>query len=253
MIEEKNDNRLLEPQIKSLLLNHLIKKKIISSSDTIFNEFTVDGASRRVDLAITKGKELWGFEIKSEADSLVRLKGQVDIYSKYFDKVFVVVASKHSNSASLIISESVALWEIKDNRIIVKQKGRKKLIKNTDSFIDMMSVSDLNKAVNKSGLKALSKRRKDLITCLSKVSCGFLRDAAFKAITQRYELSSKIFFNQVIGRDITPSDIQLLSRFKLHNLKPSIPSNNINDIVNVLNAIGLDNTTMNELQRSNVY
>ena len=252
MIEEKNEIRLLEPQIKSLLLNHLIKKKILSSSDTVFNEFTVDGASRRVDLAITKGKELWGFEIKSEADSLSRLKGQVDIYSKYFDKVFVVVASKHSSSASLIISEAVALWEIRDNRIIVKQKGRKRLIKNTNSFIDMMSVSDLNKAVNKSGLKALSKRRKDLITCLSEVSYSFLRESAFKAVTQRYELSSKIFFNEVTGRDIIPSDIQLLSRFKLHNLKPSIPTNNIDDIVKVLNTIGLDNTSINELQKPNL-
>ncbi len=256
MTEEETSERLLEPEIKSLVLNFLITKGFLTSSDTVFNELTIDGASRRVDLAITKGKELWGFEIKSEADSLTRLNGQVDIYSKYFDKVFVVVASKHVNSALSMIPTSVALWEIKENRIILKQKGRKKLIKNSDSFINMMSVSDLSKAVNRNGLKPLSKRRKDLISCLSQVNYSLLRDAAFKAITQRHKLSSKMFFDQIVGRGVTPNDINLLSRFKLHNLKPLVTTDSIEDIVHtlnvLLNALGNEAGDVDTL-RSNVY
>ncbi|MGX9463055.1 sce7726 family protein [Shewanella sp. A14] len=240
MIEEDINRRVLEPEIKSMVLNFLISNGFISSLDTVFNEFTVDGASRRVDLAITKGKELWGFEIKSEADSLTRLKGQIDIYSQFFDKVFVVVASKHVGAVLSMIPTSVALWEIQRNKIIVKQKGRKKLIKNPNSFIDMMSVSDLSKVVNRIGIKSQSKRRQDLISCLSKVNHSLLRDAAFKALTQRYQLSSKMFFDQVIGRKITPNDINLLSRFKLHNMKPTIIPDSVDDIVHALNAIGLD-------------
>jgi hypothetical protein len=241
---DKNNGRLLEPEIKSMLINHLIEKGIVGVSDTIFSELTVDNASRRVDLAISKGKELWAFEIKSEADTLTRLEGQVNIYSKFFDKVFVVVAKKHVESALSIIPTSVALWEIKESRIVVKQKGRKKLIKNPESFIDMMSVSDLAKVVSKSGLKSPSKRRQDLVRSITKVNSSLLREAAFEAITQRYNLSSKMFFEQVMNRKVTPYDISLLSRFKFQGSQTLPLTDDIEDIICSLNAIGVDGERM---------
>ncbi|EPJ45199.1 MAG: hypothetical protein OFPII_29200 [Osedax symbiont Rs1] len=231
--------RLLEPEIKSLVLNYLLDKNILTPSNTVFSEFTVGNATRRVDLVITKGKELWAFEIKSEADSLKRLKGQVDIYSKYFDKVFVIVAKKHVNSALSIIPKTVALWEIKENSVVVRQKGRKKLITNPDSFIDMMGVSDLSKVVNRNKLKTLSKRRKDLISSLENVNFRLLRAAAFEAITQRHQLSSKMFFDQIMSRSVTPNDIALLSRFKVQNSKPVI-GDDIDDIIYGLNFMSTD-------------
>ncbi|MBU3824936.1 MAG: sce7726 family protein [Candidatus Oceanisphaera merdipullorum] len=239
-MEKANAERLLETEIKSLVLTHLITKGILTSTDTIFNEFTVDNASRRVDLAITKGNELWAFEIKSEADTLVRLKGQIETYSKYFDKVFVIVASKHTESALKFVSKSIALWEINGKELIIKQKGQKKLIRNPSSFIDMMNIPDLVKVANNNGLKLKSKRREDLVNVLIKINASILRKAALKAIINKYHFSSKVFFDRVIDRTITSDDISLLSRFKIQNKKSLIEADNIDDIINSINKIVFD-------------
>jgi len=232
--------KLLEPDIKSIVLNHLIEKEILTCSDTVFSEFTVDSASRRVDLAIAKEGELWAFEIKSEADSLARLKGQADIYLKYFDKVFVVVAQKHIQSALEMLPTSIALWGIKGKSVIIKRRGRKKIIKDPRIFINMMGVSDLIKASNRSGVKSESKRREDLVRSLDKISYKALREAAFEAITQKYKLSSDDFFEKIKGRDVRSGDIKLLSRFKPVSVIEPANSDRIEDIISALNSIRID-------------
>ncbi|WP_423201806.1 sce7726 family protein [Edaphobacter modestus] len=48
----------------------------------------------RVDLAVVNGT-IHGYEIKSELDTLVRLKSQAEIYSKTLEFVTIVAASSH--------------------------------------------------------------------------------------------------------------------------------------------------------------
>ncbi len=48
----------------------------------------------RVDLAVVNGS-LHGYEIKSDRDSLDRLAGQADVYSKVLDQVTLVVGERH--------------------------------------------------------------------------------------------------------------------------------------------------------------
>ena len=228
-------DKFLEPEIKSLIINHLIRKGVLSESDIVLSEFTVGNAARRVDLAILKGNETWAFEIKSASDSLARLQGQIDIYMKYFDKVFVVVAKKHVESALELIPSSVALWEIRNNSVVIKQKGKKCLIKRPESFIDMMGVPELIKIVNSKGLKTASKRRKDLTkVVLNEADVSLLRKVAFETITKRFELPSKMFFNKVTGRDVTPYDLSLLSRYKSQGVDSPA---NIEEIISRLDTI----------------
>lgn len=59
----------------------------------------------RVDLAVVNGS-LHGYEIKSECDTLERLPGQRDVYSRALDFVTIVTSTKHAKK----IRDSVPRW-----------------------------------------------------------------------------------------------------------------------------------------------
>jgi len=59
----------------------------------------------RVDIAVINGK-LHGFEIKSEADTLARLDGQVSAYNQIFDTMTIICGENHLDS----IKEIVPHW-----------------------------------------------------------------------------------------------------------------------------------------------
>lgn len=86
---------LYDKDIRKLLLDELK-----NNNSRIVEEYDI--GYRRADVVeIYKNKTVC-YEIKSDKDSLIRLSGQIDEYSKFFDEVYVVVGSKYSD-----ISESI--------------------------------------------------------------------------------------------------------------------------------------------------
>ena len=63
-------------------------------STGLIQELKMPRPSARIDLAVVNG-ELAGFEIKSDADTLKRLRMQVPAFSRFFDRVSVVTTRKH--------------------------------------------------------------------------------------------------------------------------------------------------------------
>jgi hypothetical protein len=59
----------------------------------------------RVDIAVVNGS-IHGYEIKSERDTLARLPGQIDVYSRALDFVTIVTAPAHADK----VSRSVPAW-----------------------------------------------------------------------------------------------------------------------------------------------
>ncbi|MFN1552095.1 sce7726 family protein [Vibrio natriegens] len=220
----------LEIDIKSLVLNYLIEKQIVSSEDLIVNEFTYGSFSRRVDLAFIKNNEIYGIEIKSEFDTLNRLDGQVKEYLKVFDKVIVVAATKHLEHALDLLPESVALWEFNGERLKVLRRGKKVKIRDKETFIDLMRVADLVKVSNGFGLRYEAKSRYELSKVVSNLPATKLRDAAFKALFHRYSDGVCLFFNRVKHRRVENSDLTILSL----NKKDSA-SRELSDILKDLN------------------
>jgi len=53
----------------------------------------------RIDIAVING-ELAGYELKSDCDTLERLPFQASLYSRVFDRVVLVVGSRHAQKAS---------------------------------------------------------------------------------------------------------------------------------------------------------
>lgn len=60
----------------------------------VIPEFTIPNESARADIAVVNGI-MHGYELKSDLDSLYRLKGQANSYSKVFDKITLVVGKSH--------------------------------------------------------------------------------------------------------------------------------------------------------------
>lgn len=70
----------------------------------IVEEMGIWSGSVRIDVAVING-ELSGFELKSDRDTLERLPAQSDLYSKVFDKLTLVVGSRHATKARACIPE----------------------------------------------------------------------------------------------------------------------------------------------------
>jgi hypothetical protein len=70
----------------------------------ILDELGVCCGRVRADMAVVNG-ELKGFEIKSDQDTLFRLRSQASLYCRVFDTVSIVVASKHLKEARKIVPD----------------------------------------------------------------------------------------------------------------------------------------------------
>jgi hypothetical protein len=84
---------LREPAIRAGLRSVALGRAADSSARVI-EEFWIPRSNARADLAVV-GSSLEGYEIKSAADSLRRLPGQVSAFSRVFDRCTAVIASKH--------------------------------------------------------------------------------------------------------------------------------------------------------------
>jgi hypothetical protein len=71
-------------------------------SALILDELGVCCGRVRADMAVVNG-ELKGFEIKSDQDTLLRLRSQASFYGRVFDTISIVVAGKHMKKVRKIV------------------------------------------------------------------------------------------------------------------------------------------------------
>lgn len=208
------NKRLLEPDIKAMVLNHLISKERITPNTSIINEFTIGNYSRRVDLAIVNEKHLVAFEIKSEADTLNRLSGQTNKYLEYFDKVIIVAATKHIKKIVETVPKNVAVWEVINKQIKIRQRGKIVPIVNRARLIDLMKANELLKLSHRLNLTPVSKKRASLVSAVLKASVPELREASLRCLKDRYYNTSSLLFKKIEGNQVFPEDIDLLSPYR---------------------------------------
>ena len=84
----KRDNEIRADLVDWLMLTHQGTPDV-----RICHEFKVRSRSSRADLVLLNG-EMAGYDIKSDADTVVRLRKQVHAFSSVMDKVSVVVTDK---------------------------------------------------------------------------------------------------------------------------------------------------------------
>ena len=87
-----------DADIRPALLSILFGKHADEADTVIIEELGVCRGHVRVDVAVVNGI-IHGYEIKSDRDSLRRLEGQVDLYSKVLDRATLVASARHLDEA----------------------------------------------------------------------------------------------------------------------------------------------------------
>lgn len=149
-----------------------------------------DGLSR-VDIAVANGN-LYGYEIKSDADTLDRLPLQQEFYNKTFDKVFIVVGQKYGS----VIEEFIPSWwgiyiacYDKNQNIIFKQKkrGRKNTSVNAESLLELLWREETENLLKIHGYKGLSGKNRRILRriAVDNLSLQEIKDYTRETIKQR--------------------------------------------------------------------
>lgn len=192
----------LEPNIKVALINHLRQIGAISLGTPILSEFSIFDGARRADLCIIIKNRIIAFEIKSEADSLTRLEGQIEDYLNYFDKVIVVTAPKFTAQIKENVPKNVGIWEINNNSIIQKQRGNISLNRDKKYLTSMLRKKDLD---------TLKKTYKS--SSLDSINEFKIRKFVLNNISSRYQPYFLSFWHQIENRHATIFDLKHLSPY----------------------------------------
>lgn len=114
-----------EKQISCKLIDYLEK---VYRFDFIAREVPFSFGDRRADL-VTASKELsvtYGYEIKSDSDTLLRLSGQLEAYRNTFNYVYVVTTQKYLSSVRKYgLWFGILLIDI-DGNITLERSARKR-------------------------------------------------------------------------------------------------------------------------------
>lgn len=111
-----------DSDIRTCLLNSLERQYRNSTDTLIVQELGLCQGDSRIDLAVVNGS-LHGYEIKSEKDTLRRLAGQLDVYSKVLDYVTLVASPRHLSKVARIVP---AWWGLCEADY---KKGQLKIVK----------------------------------------------------------------------------------------------------------------------------
>jgi hypothetical protein len=207
-----------EKEIKKTVLNHLLKKSELNKDVTIINELTIDSFSRRVDLAVLTDKKIIAYEIKSDADSLYRLSGQLEKYRQYFDKIIVVTTPKHLVNILKLVSDNIEVWEVLEQKITIKKRGKLSRIGNKADYLDLLRVQDMRKLASAFkiplGKGGKNEIKKSLTANINKISHEELKLFVINIISQRFKLTSDNFLENInVENKVTINDLKFLSPY----------------------------------------
>lgn len=106
--------RITDSDIRQAIYAKLIPEIIGTSPSRVVNEMSICAGDARVDIAVINGK-LHGFEIKSEADTLARLEGQISAYNRVFDTMTIICGENHLDAVTEIIPPWWGIYSVKYN------------------------------------------------------------------------------------------------------------------------------------------
>lgn len=96
--------KLTETTIREALLKHLREK----SNDVVLEEVKIEGGAARIDVA-SFGREIVGYEIKSDFDKIDRMSNQIHAYNRAFNKINLVCGARFLDYALAVMP---AWWGI---------------------------------------------------------------------------------------------------------------------------------------------
>ncbi|EGQ9179603.1 sce7726 family protein [Vibrio alginolyticus] len=208
-----------EADYKVATIDWLINRGYLEHDAVLINELPVDNFSRRADLVVANGK-LHAFEIKSDADSLARLQGQIETYLAFFDKVTLVCSPKFTNKAIEMLPNMVEILELEinsqgDASLKVKRRGRIEKVGTASDFLSFVDKRHLVTSLKSKKLACqLSETRSALNAKLSRLPKSHWRNLVLDYLKNKYRPTYQSFLAN--KHDITEvSDLTYLSPQKL--------------------------------------
>jgi protein gp37 len=96
--------RMREADVRAVLTERISANQLPGDGSRIVHELALCQAEARIDVAEVNGS-LTGWEIKTAADTLTRLPKQQEVYSRIFDRVWLVADARHIDLALTFIPE----------------------------------------------------------------------------------------------------------------------------------------------------
>jgi len=84
-------------EIRQNFHRKILRRQHVRNDTLVIDELGLQHGKCRADIAVVNG-HLVGYEIKSDKDSLRRLREQVKAYSAVFDRAFIIVGNRHIDS-----------------------------------------------------------------------------------------------------------------------------------------------------------
>ena len=126
--------------VRRVLLNRLAATYAADEDALLLEELGLCGGSVRADIAVVNGS-LKGYEIKSDRDTLTRLREQASIYSQVFDTVTLVVAARHLSAAESMIPPWWGIEAVSNDSTAVKLETVREEVSNPS--VDCVSLAKL--------------------------------------------------------------------------------------------------------------
>ncbi|WAT26314.1 sce7726 family protein [Pseudomonas sp. GXZC] len=190
---------LSEKDIKILLVDWLFERKMVDDA-VIINEMVVANWSRRADIAVANGR-LYGFEIKSQFDSLKRLPGQLESFQQYFDKVLVVAAPKFISAIQRDYPEHIGILEVSAAsgrpRLRQVRAGRINEVKDVAKLTSLITKIELERFLRAGGVGGIANlSRAEMVKMCSDKNIKRLRGYVLSCIKERYSESYASFLRE---------------------------------------------------------
>lgn len=125
-----------DPAIRKILRDTELSHFESDPNSLVLEELSLPVAKARIDMAVVNGS-LHGYEIKSASDTLQRLPGQIEAYTKVFDYLSIVTEQKYSNRLVELLPKWIGIIVCDDDEkrgATIHYRRKPKLNKRKEAF-----------------------------------------------------------------------------------------------------------------------
>jgi hypothetical protein len=156
-----------DSDIRQVVLSDLGREYEGDPDTVIIEELGLCQGEARVDIAVVDGS-IHGFEIKSDQDTLTRLPGQVEIYSRSLNRVTLVVGSRHLDQALRVIPKWWGVIVAKEKsgqmRFKTRRKGESNRCLDPSAVVQLLWRDEAFEALKERGLhRGLANRPRSIL------------------------------------------------------------------------------------------
>ena len=128
--------KILDRHVREALHTHL-RKGFVEEDSVVMDELVVPSVRGRIDVVVVKA-DLHGFEIKSDADNLSRLRLELRNYGKVMDYLTAVVTRKHLAGARRILPKFWGIQIFEQDSIMVERESQRVVDQNLKSLAGLL-------------------------------------------------------------------------------------------------------------------